>query len=621
MKKNIFLIALVVACHSLLMGQPVKDVFTPLEPGKIQLNGYLQNDIQNSIEHWLLRPIPYERFVDFFRTGAPQFALGEMWGKAVRSGCMLYRYTHDPRLKTTMKATVDDLLTTVQPNGSISTIRMDKQPGGPMGDMWERKYVLLGLDEYYRHIEQDPRVMEAMTRQADCIIAQVGPEPKVPLTSMGWSPNHIESSTLLEPFMRLYGWTGQQKYLDFASYIVSTGCSQGYNILQQAYDNVLPHQMGGPYPKAYEMMSLFEGLVEYYRVTADEFCRTAAINLYHNIIEHELTIIGNAGADQPYHPAVMGEAWGNTALEQTNPDITRMMETCVGVTWMKFASQILRLTGDVAAVEAIETYVYNGLLGAQMPSGEGFSYVNLLNGRKSTNMGWGWEFDGFMVTCCNLNGPMGLAYIPYVAVMNSAQGPVVNLYNAGEAVARTPRGHEVTLTLQSNYPHSGRMRLTVNPVQEEAFTLRLRVPAWTSKPLLKVNGKRLDIALQPGTYAELHRIWNPNDIVEIEFPMVCKIIDAPHGSNRAGDNFQALKYGPIVLARDENIDRHYADPVTIKTSHHGLVSLKPVTPTLTTARMEFLVPTTTGRIRMVDYASVNCWGGLHICTWLPMRGK
>ena len=45
-------------------------------------------------------------------------------------------------------------------------------------------------------------------------------------TNIGHEPNYIESSTLLEPY-----------------------------------------KMDGHYPKAYDMLSLFEGLVEYYRVT------------------------------------------------------------------------------------------------------------------------------------------------------------------------------------------------------------------------------------------------------------------------------------------------------------------------------------------------------------------
>lgn len=600
----------------LAQSQKVQDIFTPLPTGQIELIGGLDNDIKNSIEHWTLGVTPYRNLVDFFRWGAPQFALGEMWGKAVRSGCMFYRYTHDPRLKATMKSTVDDLLTTTKSNGSISTTPVELQPNGPGGDMWERKYVMLGLDEYYRQIEQDPRVLEAMKRQADCIIAQIGHAPLTEITSLGWSPNHIESSTLLEPFMRLYGWTGEQRYLDFATYIVESGGAEKYNVLQQAFDNVRPREMGGPYPKAYEMMSLFEGLVDYHRVTGSEFARKATLNLYQNIRKYEITIIGNAGGDHPYHPGVAGEAWDDTALEQTNPDITRMMETCVGVTWLKFCSHILRLTGDPTAVDEIEKYIYNGLLGAMMPSGEGFSYVNLLNGRKQTNLGWGWSFGGLSVTCCNLNGPMGLAYIPYVAVMNSAEGPIVNLYNSMKVNVQSPKGQDINLQMVTDYPLSGKVDMQLDVKSAETFTLKLRIPSWTQQPSIRVNGEKIT-GIQAGEYLSIRRNWTGHNQIDICYPMECKIINAPHGSNSAGNNMLALKYGPVVLSRDENTDKHYNDPVQIKSDAKGKVKIKRISPTLSTTRQEFLVPTKHGKIHMVDYASVNCWGGLHVCTWLP----
>ena len=217
------------------VAQSVEDSFTPLPAGAVALEGYLENDIRNSIEHWNKGVVPYARFVDFFRHGRHQFALGEMWGKAVRSGCMFYRYTGDQELKRIMAETVADLLSTQRENGSFSCVDVDKQPDGPGGDLWERKYVLLGLDEYYTQVEADPAVLKAMTDQADCIVAQVGAPPKVPITELGWSPNRIESCSLLEPFMRLYKHTGEQRYLDFARYIVEeAGGSKGYDIFQQA---------------------------------------------------------------------------------------------------------------------------------------------------------------------------------------------------------------------------------------------------------------------------------------------------------------------------------------------------------------------------------------------------
>lgn len=616
--RRILLAGVSLLCVAPAFSQKVHDAIRPLPAGAVRLDGFFENDIRNSIDHWNKGVVPYAAMVDFFRNGRSQFALGEMWGKAVRSGCMFYRYTADPELKEILSQTVKDLLSTVRPNGSISCVPPEKQPDGPGGDLWERKYVLLGLDRYYDLVEADPAVLRAMTDQADCIIDQVGEPPKVPITSLGWSPNHIESSTLLEPFMRLYNRTGEKRYLDFARYIVSTGGSEGYDIFRQAYDNVPPHEMGGPYPKAYEMMSMFEGAVEYYRVTGDEYVRRSFMNLYDNIRRNEITIVGNGGGDQPYHPAVMGEGWDHTAVEQTNPDITRMMETCVGVTWMKFCSQILRLTGDPSAVDEIEKYIYNGLLGAMKPSGDGFSYVNLFNGEKVTNYGWGTTFGSLPVTCCNLNGPMGLAYIPFVAVMESDRGPVVNLYNAARAELSTPQGDSLSLRIETDFPLSDRVLVRVDPHAASLFTLSLRIPSWSERTVVKVNGKKVR-SVEPGAYLSLERTWKPGDRVELAFDMRCRLLDAPRGSNRAGDSFQALVWGPIVLARDENIDPDYDEPVRVVAGKDRVVRVKRVAPTLASTRLEFEVPTDDGPIRMTDYASVNGWEGARICTWLPVK--
>jgi uncharacterized protein len=598
---------------------PVQDQLTPLPANAVQLHGFFGDDIQNSLTHWNKGVVPYAAFVQMFRTGRKHFAQGEMWGKAVRSGSMFYRYTQDPALKQILKKTVADLLSTRRANGSISCTEVGKQPDGPGGDLWERKYVLLGLEEYYRQVEQDPAVLQAMIDEVDSTMAQIGPPPKTPIVDQGWSPNHIESSTILEPVLRVYRLTGRPEYLDFARYIVEVeGGAKGYKIIADALDNKDPEKIGGPYPKAYEMLSLFEGVVDYYRLTGDERWKRAALNLYHNVREKEITVIGNGGADQPYHPAVAGEAWDYTALEQTNTTIKRMMETCTGVTWLKFCSQILRLTGDASTVDEIERYAYNGLIGAMKPGGDGFSYVNLLNGVKTNPEGWGAVIDKVHVTCCNLNGPMGLAYLPFVAVMDSKTGPVVNLYNACTATASTPAGRPVRLEIATDYPKSGVIVVTVAPQSPEAFSIRLRIPAWSAATSLKVGGKAVHVTA--GGYAEIKRTWSAGDRIELTLDMRCRLIESPHGSDRGGDNRQALIRGPIVLARDENIDPAYDQPVTIA-AKGGHVEVTPVQPTLPGTRMQFRVPTTTGgTIQMVDYASVDSWTGKRVCTWLPKAG-
>jgi len=597
----------------------VSDQLTPLPAGAVELSGYLGDPVESSIAHWNKGVVPYAGFVQMFRSGRGVFAEGEMWGKAVRSGCMFYRYTHDPELKQILKATVADLLSTRRSNGSISCSKVEAQPDGPGGDLWERTYVLLALDEYYRQVEADPVVLKAMVDEADCTLNQVGPPPKAPIVDQGWSSTHLESSTILEPILRLYTITGYTRYLEFAHYIVEVaGGAKGYNIFEQAYQDQDPEKIGGSYPKAYEMMSLFEGLVEYFRATGDERWKIATLNLYRKIRDQEITIVGNGGGDVPCHPELRGECWDYTAREQTNPSIKRMMETCAGVTWLKLCSQVLRLTGDPTAVDEIERYAYNGLLGAMKPGGDGFSYVNLLNGVKTNPVGWGGTVSGIDVTCCNLNGPMGLAYLPFVAAMNSNEGPVINLYNRMEVSAASPGGQKVGIRVLSDYPRSGSVTLTTTIERPERFAIKLRIPAWSAATHLFVNGEEIPAA--PATYAVSERLWRTGDVVQLELDMRCRVVNAPHGSDRAGDNYQALVRGPVVLARDENTDPDFDRAVKL-VSKDGFVDAEPIQPSLPSTRLEFKVPVSGGSIQVVDYSSVDSWKGKRVMTWLPIAAQ
>ncbi len=619
MKKSIAFLAALGLCASVFaQGQrKVENVMEPLPSGAVTLTDYFENDIRKSVENWAKGVMPYDSVVEFFRTGRKQFALGEMVGKAIRTNALMYRYTRDEELRDLTKDVVYSLIGTMKPNGSISCTAVENQPGGTDGDIWERKYVLLALSQYYLDVDQDPKVLDAMEKEAASVMTQIGPQTGVSIKDFGWSDNHIESSTILEPIMRLYYITGKQEYLDYAAYIVDCGGGLGKNMFQAVRDGDPLTSVGQPYPKAYEMTSLWEGLVEYYRATGDPVLLETIEKYFRSVKENEITIIGNGGADV-YWPKVCGEAWSNTAVEQTNPSVVRMMETCVGVTWIKYCSQYLRLTGDPSAVDAIEKYIYNGLLGAMRPDGKGFSYVNLLNGEKVTNYGWGWNFDGLPVTCCNLNGPTGLAYIPYVAVMQDAEGPVVNLYNAGKAVAKTAKGDEVVLTVDSQFPRGNEVKISVDPSVAGKFSVGLYMPTWSPDTYVEVNGKAVR-GVKPGEYLAISRRWKKGDMIRIVFDFRARLIDAPKGGrNPEGEFFQAVQWGPIVLARDENIDPDYNKPVQVVADENGEVKVRQVTPERPGTRMQFVVPTTGGDIKMVDYSSVDCWKGSHIQTWLPM---
>jgi DUF1680 family protein len=209
---------------------------------------------------------------------------------------------------------------------------------------------------------------------------------------------------------------------------------------------------------------------------------------------------------------------------------------------------------------------------------------------------------------------MGLAQLPVVAVMSSPTGPVINLFNAASVNASTPTGTPLSLVIEGTYPKTDTVQVKVALARPEKFSIRVRIPAWSSLTALNVNGKAIQAT--PGTYADLQRTWTSGDTITLQLDLRCRVIDSPHGRDPGGENFQALIRGPIVLARDETIDADYNKPVQI-VAKDGQVAVVAVPPSLKATRMQFRVPTQQGFIEMVDYASVDNWTGKHICTWLP----
>ena len=64
-----------------------------------------------------------------------------------------------------------------------------------------------------------------MCEQIDYIISKIGPKEdgKKPITSATRHWRGLNSSSILEPVVRLYSITGKKSYFDFAEYIVNEG--------------------------------------------------------------------------------------------------------------------------------------------------------------------------------------------------------------------------------------------------------------------------------------------------------------------------------------------------------------------------------------------------------------
>ncbi len=587
-------------------------------------NGYANTIIKYIEERQLLDEELWNRFIEQFTFNSDDEDCGwrgEYWGKMMRGGCFVYRYTKSDKLFACLTEAIKGMLDARRPEGRFSTYSLGMEFNG--WDMWSRKYILLGM-QYYLEICRDSQLREeiinAMKLHADYIIERIGrPEDgKIQITDTSDLWEGLNSSSILEPMVRLYIITNDSKYLDFASYIIDNGGISSGNIFELAYEGKLyPYQY--PVVKAYEMMSCFEGLIEYYRVTGIEKWKTAFINFIRLVAESDITIIGCSGCTH--------EMFDNSYARQANTIYDGVVqETCVTVTWLKTCLQALCLTGDAVIADMMETSFYNAMLGSVNSEGctnnEGFpfdSYSPLVYGKRARAVG-GHKImrDGSSYGCCACIGSAGLGVGVLSSVMTTKNGFVFNQYFDGEATLVSPNGNEVRFVIGTKYPFEESIKIKIFSEVTESFEIKLRIPSWCQSGSILVDGEEQKFE---NGYVSIMKSWNMGDVVDITLDMPIRIINAPeYGKDSQTKNHIALLKGPIVLARDERFSDGIHTPCSPQTDDNGYVIYKKSDNADFYCNVEYTITNNDGSsFSVVDYCSAGKDWKSNIEAWLPTK--
>ena len=608
-------------------------------------DGWLNRSL-NLITDMQLRDAEMWRlFVEQFR-GTPDDCdagwRGEFWGKMMRGACFVYSYSKDKELYDVLKQTVSDLVDSQDELGRISTYSVEKEYDG--WDLWSRKYVLLGM-QYFVEIcddsEFNAKVIDCMKKQVDYLTQRIGwqNEGKLLITRLTRHWRGLNSSSILEPVVRLYSLTGEERFLKFADYIVDCGGMDVENVFELAYRNDL-HPYQYPVTKAYEMTSCFVGLLEYYRIRGNERHLKAIINFVNRVLEDDFTVIGSAGCTH--------ELFDHSTVRQANPDRgdPRAQETCVTVTLMQFFYQLNLITGDSKYMDAFERSLYNGYLGAvntddaidttaqkqypelamvPMPFD---SYSPLTAGIRGNGTGGLKPFcDGRYYGCCICIGSAGIGVAMKSAVLTSRSGIVVNLYEKGEVTQPLANGKLVRLAFDTKYPVESTVKITVDTDSTDDFEILLRNPEWSKNTTCFVNGKEINVT---NGYIGIYRKWAKGDEIELVFDMRAKAIyPIPYGSqilmnkviwgancmcptfdreHPSTKNHIAIQYGPLMLAQENRLGYSVDDAVSVKVGEDGFIDI--IIPENKTApytcELEAQIPTTDGGyFTVTDYASAG----------------
>lgn len=449
--------------------------------------------------------------------------IGEHVGKWLHAATLAWSYNGDAALRRKIDTVVDALLDAQEADGYLGTYLPHQRLAlheGADWDVWSHKYCLLGLLAVHQYTGH-PRALPACRRAADLLLTTFPAKRSILAagTHLG-----MAATSVLEPMVLLYRATADERYLDFARYLVRAWDEPGGPGIVRTLlaEGSVARVANG---KAYEMLSNLVGLCELARVTGDARLTQAVLAAWQDIADQRLYLTGTTSQYEHFQPA----------HDQRGDVRAHVGETCVTTTWIQLNLQLLQLTGQARFANELERSFYNHLTAAQHPDGDDWCYFTPTDGRKR------YDKD---ITCCHSSGPRGLALAPQAAYLRrSVDGHdslLVSTFEPSQAQLLLD-GQPVTVQLHSAFPHRGQARLVLRMARPARFALQVRIPDW-ARPLAVPGATEQD-----GWATLPRRTWKDGDSLPLRFALSARV----HRGEYTQAGRAALAWGPFVLAWDQ----------------------------------------------------------------------
>lgn len=249
----------------------------------------------------------------------------------------------------------------------------------------------------------------------------------------------------------------------------------------------------------------------------------------------------------------------------------------VDIYFLADTSKILYFLRTTHWADHCENVALNTFTAALTPDMKALRYITSANMTVSDEKMHGPSIDNnlrgmlsmspFSSRCCQHNHGMGWPYYSEHLVMATADnGLATMLYAANETQAEVADHHAITLTVDTQYPFSDLVTLTVHTEGNVTFPLYLRIPAWSESTSVTINGESANVTDAAGKYVRIEREWADGDVVNLQMPMA--ITTQLWQGNKSS---VSVNYGPLTLSLkiDEIWEEHDSrDPAFVQDDSH-----------------------------------------------------
>ena len=224
-------------------------------------------------------------------------------------------------------------------------------------------------------------------------------------------------------------------------------------------------------------------------------------------------------------------------------------ETCAALASIFWNWEMACITAEAKYSDLLEWQLYNAAEVGMGLDGTTYLYNNPL-----TCLGDVTRKPWYAVPCCPSNLSRTWADLGQYICSSGSDELRIHQY-----VSSTSTSDLAGVEIHSGLPWNGKVQITVNPPPLAEFTLSLRMPSWSRKTSVKVNGELVPYsnqypALPPtacgydprlSTWLPIRRKWSVGDVVEVEFDLSIQIYRT-HPKVRGQRGRLALGRGPLV---------------------------------------------------------------------------
>ncbi|MCR6634382.1 beta-L-arabinofuranosidase domain-containing protein [Devosia sp.] len=474
-------------------------------------------------------------------------------GKWIEAASYALAHRRDADIEAKIEAAVDDLEKAQAPDGYLNCWYLGREPENRWTnlrdnhEMYNAGHLLEGAVAYFQ-VTGRRRFLDVMERYLDHIYATFG-------TEAGKRRGYDGHEEIELALMKLYYLTGEQKHLDFATYMINERGRTNphyFDIEREAreggdskqryvfgnYEYSQSHKPVREQEKvvghAVRAMYLYTAMADLAAELNDPALKRACEVLWDDVMETKMYVTAGLG------PSAHNEGFTH---DFDLPNQTAYAETCASVALIFWAQRMLHLDLDGKYGDILELAMFNGALSGLSRDGEHYFYANPLES-DGTPTRWDWH----TCPCCTMNVSRLVASVGGYFISTSNDGVAFHLYGGIGSTVEIG-GQKVALKEVSNYPWSGDIRISVDPETSAAFDVKLRIPGWCHGATIAVNGQKVEAKAENG-YVTIHRTWAKGDTIALDLPMPAeRLYSHPGVIMNAGR--VALKRGPLVYCVEE----------------------------------------------------------------------